>query len=140
MTHENSRSLSWAFTLGMISVTVACGASDPELEPVDSIDENLWAGTLTTLRPEVGRFTRIDSRGRGWSCTATLLDARHALTAAHCVPRTPTARRRNRARSSCSRVPDDPPRARPAIAGGRGRCYLKDEAPNAQLNGEAGNS
>jgi hypothetical protein len=72
----------WVRRAGLAAAlaTVGCGQSVEGEGPVTTIASALLTGTPTTARPEVGVFQRTGS-----SCTATLIDAQHALTAAHCL-------------------------------------------------------
>lgn len=74
-----------ASLLGLLLVTSACGGVEPEPQ-VNSTTQGIVAGTLHSGDPEVGLLLtqKASSSGVG-ICTATLVGAKIAVTAAHCV-------------------------------------------------------
>ncbi len=71
--------------LGLVIGGAACGGEVGEAEPLPALEgstsDPLIGGTRTAVRPEIG-FISSDEHG---SCTATLIAADVAITAAHCV-------------------------------------------------------
>jgi hypothetical protein len=69
----------------MVSVlATACAIDDTGEQPIEEletseVESEIFGGTATMARPELGRLNI-----NGSTCSATLIDARHFVTAAHC--------------------------------------------------------
>lgn len=62
--------------LGTLFLIGACGEGDLDYEPTTEESHALVGGSRTDVRPEVGYLSL--------GCTATLIDPRYVITAAHC--------------------------------------------------------
>ncbi|MBK7863720.1 MAG: trypsin-like serine protease [Archangiaceae bacterium] len=79
--------------LSIFFALLACGTPfTPQGEEAASREDAIIGGTIDTSDPEVFELIIQGNNGSGASCTATLIDRRTLLTAAHCVdPRTLSA-------------------------------------------------
>ncbi len=76
-------------TSALAAVLAACGTLDASDPALATSREPIIGGTTDTADPEVFSLIIQGNNGQGAGCTATLIDRRTLLTAAHCVdPRT----------------------------------------------------
>src|SRR4051795_7345216 len=68
-----------------IFLLAACGELEPAPGQLASRDDAIIGGTTDAQDPEVFELYIQGNNNMGASCTATLIDRRSLLTAAHCV-------------------------------------------------------